>query len=60
MQWVTPTAEELSYLRPDPLLCEQELDVRPDMAQAIERATGQRAGRVYWRSVHDVSDCVKM
>jgi haloalkane dehalogenase len=53
MKWVTPTAEELSYLRPDPLLWEQELDVRPDVAQAIEHATGTRAGRVYWRSAHD-------
>src|SRR5919109_1094987 len=35
------------------LLWEQELDVRPDVAQAIERATGTRAGRVYWRSAHD-------
>ena len=53
MQWVTPTAEELSYLHADPLLWEQELYVRPDVAQAIERATGQRAGRLYWRSGHD-------
>jgi len=53
MKFVTPTAEELSYLRPDPLLWEQELDVRPDVAQAVERATGIRAGRVYWRSSHD-------
>ncbi len=53
MNFVTPTAEELSYLRPDPLLWEQELDLRPEVAEAIERATGKRAGRVYWRSVHD-------
>src|SRR5215470_13012671 len=53
MKWVTPTAEELSYLRADPLLWEQELDVRSEVAQAIERATGTRAGRVYWRSTHE-------
>ncbi len=53
MKFITPTAEELSYLRPDPLLWEQELDVRPDVAEAVERATGIRAGRVYWRSAHD-------
>ena len=53
MNFIQPTAEELSYLRPDPLLWEQELDVRPDVAEAIERAAGIRAGRVYWRSAHD-------
>jgi hypothetical protein len=53
MRFVTPTDEELSYLRPDPLLWEQELDVRPDVAESIERAAGTRAGRVYWRSRHD-------
>lgn len=53
MKLITPTAEELSYLRADPLLWEQELDVRPEAAEAIERATGIRAGRVYWRSRHD-------
>lgn len=53
MNFITPGAEELSYLRTDPLLWEQELDVRPDVAEAIERATGVRAGRVYWRSEHD-------
>ncbi len=45
--------EELAGLRADPLLWEQELDVRPDVAEAIERAAGIRAGRVYWRSRHD-------
>lgn len=53
MKFITPTAEELSYVRPDPLLWEQELDVRPEVAEAVERATGTRAGRVYWRSRHD-------
>jgi haloalkane dehalogenase len=53
MNWITPDDEELSYLRADPLLVEQELDVRPDVAAAVERSTGIRAGRVYWRSAHD-------
>src|ERR1039457_1288050 len=52
MKFITPSDEELSYLRADPLLWEQELDVRPDVASAIERAAGKRAGRVYWRSKH--------
>jgi haloalkane dehalogenase len=53
MNFIIPSAEELSYLRADPLLWEQELDVRPRVAEAIERAVGLRAGRVYWRSAHD-------
>ena len=53
MKFITPSSEELSYLRADPLLWEQELDVRPQIAEAIERAVGIRAGRVYWRSEHD-------
>jgi haloalkane dehalogenase len=53
MKWIVPKAEELSYLRPDPLLWEQEVDVRPWVAEAIERAAGKRAGQVYWRSEHD-------
>ena len=53
MKFIAPTGEELAYLRPDPLLWEQELDVRPDVAEAITRAAGIRAGRVYWRSKHD-------
>lgn len=52
MKWIEPSEEELYYLRPDPLLWEQELDVRPDVAEAMEHATGVRAGRVYWRSKH--------
>jgi len=50
MNFITPTSDELSRLRADPLLCEQELDVRPEVAESIERAVGIRAGRVYWRS----------
>lgn len=50
MNFITPTPEELARLRPDPLLWEQELDVRPEFAEALEKAVGMRAGRVYWRS----------
>jgi haloalkane dehalogenase len=53
MDFINPSQEELMRLRPDPLLWEQELDVRPEFAEAIERACGKRAGRVYWRSAHD-------
>jgi haloalkane dehalogenase len=53
MKWIVPEPEELSYLRADPLLWEQELDVRPAVAEALERETGMRAGQVYWRSAHD-------
>jgi hypothetical protein len=53
MNWIVPEAEELSYLRADPLLWEQELDVRPHVAEALERALGKRSGRSFWRSEHD-------
>jgi haloalkane dehalogenase len=53
MNWVTPPVEQLQYLRPDPLLWEQELDVRPDVAEAVEHAVGFRAGRRHWQSRHD-------
>jgi haloalkane dehalogenase len=53
VKFCTPTPEELSGLRADPLLWEQELDVRPEAAEALERATGRRAGLVFWRSLHD-------
>jgi haloalkane dehalogenase len=53
MKFISPSDEELSYLRADPLLWEQELDVRPEVAVAVEKAAGIRAGRVYWRSKHD-------
>src|SRR5216683_37280 len=52
MNFITPTPEELAALRADPLLWEQELDVRPEFAEAVERAVGLRAGRVYWRSAN--------
>src|SRR5258706_2702935 len=53
MNFVKPDADELAPLRPDPLLWEQELDCRPEFAEAVERAAGTRAGRVYWRSAHE-------
>src|SRR5262249_12695096 len=53
VNFVTPAGEELSYLRADPLLWEQELDARPDVSEAIERVAGLRGGQIYWRSAHD-------
>ena len=53
MQFIQPDPKELELLRPDPLLWEQELDVRPEHAEALEKALGIRAGKVYWRSNHD-------
>lgn len=53
MEFVKPEAQELVLLRADPLLWEQELDVRPEFAERLEHACGKRAGRVYWRSTHD-------
>jgi hypothetical protein len=50
LNWIEPTAAELAGLRADPLIFEQELDARPEMAVAIERALGFRAGRRYWRN----------
>jgi len=53
MNFIEPHADELAYLRRDPLFWEQELDVWPEVAEAIEAAMGTRAGQVYWRSDHD-------
>jgi haloalkane dehalogenase len=53
MNFTSPAVEELRVRRADPLLWEQELDVRPEVAEAIARVTGKQAGRVYWRSRHD-------
>lgn len=50
MNFLTPTAEELAGLRADPLVFEQELDVRPAVARSLEAAVGFRAGRAYWRT----------
>lgn len=52
MNFITLDAHELAGLRGDPLLWEQELDGRPEVAESIERAVGFRAGRVYWRCAH--------
>ena len=35
MEFIIPAEEELTYLRADPLLVEQELDVRPHVAEAL-------------------------
>jgi haloalkane dehalogenase len=53
INFIKPSADELSNLRADPLLVEQELDVRPEVAESVEKALGFRAGRAYWRSSHD-------
>jgi hypothetical protein len=45
-----PDRAELAQLRADPLIFEQELDGRPEVASSLERALGFRAGRAYWRS----------
>ena len=52
MKFVNPSKSELENLRGDPLLWEQELDVRPEVAEAVARAVGFRAGRAHWRSRH--------
>ncbi len=52
MKFIVPPEPELAALRTDPLLWEQELDVRPEVAESLERAVGRRAGRVYWRSAN--------
>lgn len=49
MNFVRPTEAELAVLRSDPLIFEQELDGRPDVATSLERALGFRAGRAFWR-----------
>lgn len=53
MDFIIPPSEELTYLRPDPLLWEQELDCLPEVAEAVEKAVGFRAGKVFWRTRHD-------
>ncbi len=49
MQFVRSCIDEKKY-RVDPLLSEQELDVRPEVSEALETELGIRAGRRYWRS----------
>ena len=50
MNFIQPDEAELAALRADPLIFEEELDVRPELAASLERAVGFRAGRAYWRS----------
>jgi len=50
MNFIQPTAAELAALRADPIIFEQELDFRPDVAESLERALGFRAGRAFWKS----------
>ena len=52
MRFVVPDTAELAGRRADPLIFEQELDVRPQIAESLERAVGFRAGRKYWRSAN--------
>ena len=52
MNFIMPSASDLAKLRADPLIFEQELDVRPLVAESLERAVGFRAGRKYWRSAN--------
>jgi len=49
VNFIQPTEQELAGLRSDPLIFEEELDARPDVAASLERVLGFRAGRVYWR-----------
>ncbi len=53
MNFCFPAPVELSELRRDPLLWEQELDARPELAKALEQALSRRSGESYWRSAHD-------
>ena len=50
MNFVASNDIDLLDLRADPLIFEQELDARPEVASSLERALGFRAGRAYWRS----------
>jgi hypothetical protein len=50
VNFIEPAVAELAELRADPLIFEQELDIRPEVAASLERALGFRAGRAYWRS----------
>jgi hypothetical protein len=50
VNFIVPDPAELASLRPDPVIFEQELDVRPEVASSLERALGFRAGRAYWRA----------
>lgn len=50
MNFVSPSAEELSAFRTDLILFEQTLDAKPGVAEALENALGFRAGRKHWRA----------
>ena len=52
LELATGPGVDLSEYRADPLLVEQELDVRPEVARAVAAAAGITAGRRYWRSAH--------
>ncbi len=60
MRFITPSKEELSNYREDPLLVEQELDMRPAVAEALEKDLKIRAGRRYWRSGHEYLYAVEL
>ena len=49
---IQPGKAELINLRADPLLVEQELDVRPDVAAALEKAAGAKAAFTGARSTN--------
>ena len=53
LTFISPAVDEIAARRADPLLIEQELDGRPEVADALERVAGKRSGRVYWRSAHN-------
>jgi haloalkane dehalogenase len=51
--WILSLVDEpmdSAAFRADPLLVEQELDARPEVAEALEAAVGARAGLRQWRS----------
>jgi len=50
MNFESPSAEELAELRADPLLFEQPLDPKLNVAQALEKSLGFRVDRRYWRA----------
>jgi hypothetical protein len=50
MKFLDEVPADIADFRADPLLFEQELDVRPGVAASLERVLGFRAGRRYWRS----------
>jgi pimeloyl-ACP methyl ester carboxylesterase len=53
MRRIEPDAAQLLGLRADPLLFEQELDARPEIAEALAAQFGCCCGRFYYRSSHE-------